>query len=873
MKAAAICAFCLLFPTVAFAADSTPTDAAKIDQAFGKVPLYFIENQGQIQSEDVAYFVQGAEKTLYFTNEGITFSLMGENQRWTVKLDFVGANPDVMPRGEDQQEAIFSYFKGKPEDWKTECPTYGKIVYEGLWPGIDLVYSGKVNELKSEFVVKPGIDPSKIRLVYSGATNVALSESGELVVSTPVGEFEDGAPFAYQNINGEQAEVSVAYALREHSESGSCEYGFEIGRYDKTLQLVLDPEMLIYCGYIGGTSHDLGTGIAVDSQGNAYVAGSTSSRETTFPVTVGPDLIYHGGRGDAFVARVNAQGTALDYCGYIGGNNTDKAFDIAVDSQGNAYVTGATYSDETSFPVIVGPDLTYNGNGDAFVARVNSQGTALDYCGYIGGDDYELAYGIAVDTQGNAYATGSTSSFQTSFPVLVGPDLTRDGYYDAFVARVNAQGTALDYCGYIGGDLGEAGYGIAVDSQSNAYVAGYTYSRSNFPVAVGPDLTNNGYADAFVTRVNSQGTALDYCGYIGGSWYEFGHDIAVDSQGRAYVTGWTGSDEATFPVAVGPDLTFNGGQNDDDAFVARVNSQGTALEYCGYIGGSYEDEGYGIAVESDGCAFVTGYTRSWETSFPVTVGPHLLHSQKYDDAFVARVTADGTGLDYCGFIGGRAYEGGTDIALDGLGNAYVTGWTRSPETTFPPFPVTVGPDLTYNGGENDAFVAKIPAYHVLLRSGNVLTGINNPKDVLFVNGTAGNGAYRTIVNPPGIPVTVAMRTPPGGPNPAGFALYAWPGESGPDDVAVQPYDIGTACFPMPLGSGVPYFPPYTLVNNIGYPFLLGNPMLPGIPLAPTYIIQNQYLNPGTWTLQGIIYDNNSLSGTVSLTNAIVLVQQ
>jgi Dockerin type I domain/Beta-propeller repeat len=353
--------------------------------------------------------------------------------------------------------------------------------------------------------------------------------------------------------------------------------------------------------------------------------------------------------------------------------------------------------------VTVGPDLTANGFSDAFVAKVNAAGTALVYCGYIGGDDDDTGNGIAVDSSGNAYVTGQTYSKETTFPVKVGPDLTQNGFSDAFVAKVNAAGNALVYCGYIGGSDDDVGYGIAVDSSGtsiSAYVTGLTYTTDGtFPVAGGPDLTQNGASDAFVAKVNAAGSALVYSGFIGGSADDQGYGIAVDGSGNAYVTGITASTQATFPVTGGPDLTSNGGT---DAFVAKVNAAGTALAYCGYIGGSSDDVGNGIAVDSSGNAYVTGFTTSTETTFPVTVGPDLT-SNRGGDAFVAKVNAAGTALVYCGFIGGSEIDVGLGIAVNGSG-AYVTGYTASTEGTFP---VTGGPDLSFNGGSFDAFVVKI----------------------------------------------------------------------------------------------------------------------------------------------------------------------
>jgi hypothetical protein len=692
----------------------------------------------------VAYYVQGNDKTLYFTPEGVTFALTdlttsteftqakerlgavpsllsseerGEARgRWIVKLDFVDAN-SVRPSGQAQTETVISYFKGSPDEWQTGLPTYSKIVYPDLWAGIDLVYSGTVNRLKQEFVVQPGADPARIRLAYNGA-NVRVNEAGQLEVSTPAGGFQDQAPVAYQVVDGQRVPVSVAYALESAATPGADEphpYGFQVGAYNPTLPLVIDPEVLVYCGYIGGNdgNGDFGTAIAVDTAGNAYVTGYAHSTEATFPVTVGPDLSFNGIQ-DAFVAKVKADGTGLVYAGYIGGNNYDYGYGIAVDSEGNAYITGDTESTQATFPVTVGPDLTFNspyGYRDAFVAKVNPDGTGLVYAGYIGGPGDETGYGIALDAAGNAYVTGVTTiitGYIDTFPVIVGPDLIRNGIFDAFVAKVKADGTGLVYAGYIGGSGIEFGEGIAVDSDGNAYVTGYTSStEATFPVTVGPDLTYNGGPtvspwDGFVAKIKADGTGLVYCGYIGGAEQDYGKDIAVDAAGSAYVTGYTNSTQATFPVVIGPDLTYNGDYW--DAFVTKVNADGTGYVYSGYIGGDEGDTGVSLAVDAAGNAYVAGGTSSTQATFPVVGGPDLTHNG-YDDAFVAKVKADGTQLLYAGYIGGTSGDNAHGIAIDSAGNAYIAGDTCTKDATFP---AIVGPDLTFNGTSGyDAFVAKV----------------------------------------------------------------------------------------------------------------------------------------------------------------------
>ncbi|MGZ5468200.1 MAG: DUF7948 domain-containing protein [Candidatus Aminicenantales bacterium] len=685
----------------------------RIHTDFGKVPLSFIPNKGQVDGQAV-FYVPGKDKTIYFTAEGLTFVLHGQREstpkRWVVKLDFVGSNPEAVPTSFEESGAVISYFKGKPDAWKTGLSASSRIIYRELWPGIDLMYYGTIDRMKYEFIVHPGADPSMIKLAYRGAESVILTQAGRLAVKTSLGGFEDDVPLAWQRIEKAPTDVPVTYTLEsEKGRAGNCThaFGFNVGEYDKRFPLVLDPAVLVYCGYIGGSGSDEGKAIAVDGSGNAYITGFAYDFEGTFPVTAGPDLTYNGEPSDAFVAKVNADGSGLVYCGYIGGNGWDEGRAIAVDSLGNAYVAGDTSS--TDFPVTPGSTLTYNGSIDAFMAKVNADGTDLVYSGHIGGANNENARGIAVDGSGNAYITGET--FSGDLPVAVGPDLTYNGGQDAYIAKVTAAGTGLVYCGYIGGWANQEGRAIAVDGSGNAYVTGNS-AEDDFPFKIGPGLTSRGMYDAFVAKVNPDGSDLVYAGYIGGLNDDVGLGIAVDGSGNAYITGYTDNSEASFPVTVGPDLTWNGGSS--DAFVAKVNADGSsALGYCGYIGGGPSglgpgnDRGNGIAVDLLGNAYVTGQTDSSEASFPATIGPDLTWNGG-NDAFAAKVNIAGTRLIYCGYIGGPEEDVGLGIALDGSGDAYVTGYTFSAETAFP---VTIGPDLTYNSGE-DAFAARISAYDI-----------------------------------------------------------------------------------------------------------------------------------------------------------------
>jgi hypothetical protein len=677
--------------------------------------FYFIPNRGQIDKR-VGFYVQGKDKALYFTPGGLTFVLGMASPVWVVKLDFVGGNPGVQPTAAENGKTTISYFKGQPPAWQTNLPTYTKIAYSNVWPGIDLIYSCEMNRLKYGFVIRPGADPSLIQFAYRGVAALEIDESGCLEVTTPAGKFQDDAPTAYQETDGQKTIIPVRYELaemqkgrrnpRRHrtaTESDSFAYGFWVGDHDRTKPLFLDPAVLVYCGYVGGSDADYARDVAVDSWGNAYVVGDTMSSDITFPVNIGADLSYNGGQ-DVFVAKVSADGKTIVYCTYIGGSGSEGAYGIAVDSAGNAYVGGCTSSDELTFPLKGGPDLTYNGNFDGFVAKLDSSGTNLDYCGYIGGSGDEYVHCITVDSGGNAFIGGSTTSDESTFPVIAGPDLTYNGGGDGFVAKVNSTGVSLVYCGYIGGSGDDNVSSIALDRDNNAYVsAGTNSDEATFPVKVGPDLNHNGGYDAYVAKVNPAGTDLIYCGYVGGSGFDLSCGIAVDSGGNAFIAGYTDSTEVTFPVIMGPDLAQNGGS---DVFVAKINAGGTGLIYCGFIGGVNNDfcwHNNSVAIDSSGNAYVLGYTYSDETSFPVVKGPDLSYNGDAD-VFVAKVSASGTVIKYCGYIGGVGQELGRGIVVDPAGNAYVSGRTSSTEATFP---VITGPDRTFNGGLYDAFVAKI----------------------------------------------------------------------------------------------------------------------------------------------------------------------
>ncbi len=682
------------------------------------LPLSFVPNRGQTDPR-VAFSVTGSRSSVFFTAGGVTISLAGPARPpagavsatgWSVRERFPGA-AIRRPVADRQAPGVVSYFRGPRSEWTTTVPTFASIRYSALWPGIDLVYAGPQGALESTYFVAPGSDPSRIRVAYDGAST-ALAPDGGIRVSTPVGGFTDSSPQAYQLVGGRRRAVSVRFVkLPDESSTPSGarttggQFGLALGRYEHSVPLVIDPVMIGYSGYIGGDQYEDPYGMAVDSAGHAYLMGATHSAENTFPVTVGPDVHYWG-KSDAFVCKIAVDGSALDYCGYIGGTRWDRGRAIAVDSTGAAYIVGDTKSrPKNSFPITVGPDLTFNGNADAFICKVTPDGSSLAYCGYIGGRRHDEAKAVAVDAAGNAYVTGGThSSAADGFPVTVGPDLTQNGMGDVWVGKVSADGTHMIFCGYIGGAEDEHARGIGLDANDNVYVSGSTGSTpvDGFPLLVGPDLTFNGKRDAFVSEVRADGTSLLYSGYVGGSGVEEVYGLRASPGGAAYIAGSTNSGDGTFPVKVGPQLTYGGGPR--DAFVTEVAPGGASLVYSGFIGGSgHDDARGGLDLDSGGHAYVTGAAGSKD--FPVVNGPDSSYNGGATDAFACEVSPDGSHFVFSGFIGGTGYEQGRGIAVNSAtGIVYVGGATSSHQGSFP---LKVGPDLTFNGGKTDGFVTSL----------------------------------------------------------------------------------------------------------------------------------------------------------------------
>jgi len=697
-------------------AAGTAASEASLANAYGRLPVSFEANHGQTDRR-VKFLSRGSGYDLFFTDDEAVLSLKKGNPERKqppspvgppvpgkrpssetadfLRMRLLGASPAVRVSGVDELPGKSNYFVGNdPAKWQTNVPTYAKVRYEEVYPGVNLTYYGNQRRLEYDFMVSCGADPKEIRLRFGGAKKLKIDEQGALVLETQRGAVRFEQPRAYQEMEGRKRAIEVKFALRE---SGTM--GFEVGSYDQARPLVIDP-VLIYSTYLGGSGHDTGNAIAVDLSGDAYVTGTTNS--TDFPTVNALQSMYHvGAEHNAFIAKINPSGSALIYSTYLGGSAGDTGNGIAVDSAGNAYVTGETAS--TNFPTVNALQPSNSGE-DAFVAELNPSGSALIYSTYLGGNGENSGNAIAVDSAGNAYVSGSTID-STNFPT-VNPLQPSNNYGDnTFVAKLNPGGSALIYSTYLGGDGYNFGNGIAADSAGNAYVTGTT-NASNFPTVNALQSSHGGAQgtfNAFIAKINANGSALVYSTYLGGNAGDGGgpsgtegQGIAVDSSGNAYVTGETSSTD--FPT-VNAIQSSCCGVFEYDAFIAKINASGSALVYSTYLGGGF-DGGNGIAVDSSGDAYVTGLTSD---TVP-TVNAVQSSNGGDENAFVAEINASGSALVYSTYLGGNSDNYGNGVAVDSSGNAYVTGATSAPD-----FP-TVNALQPSNGGGGfsfNAFVAKI----------------------------------------------------------------------------------------------------------------------------------------------------------------------
>jgi hypothetical protein len=589
--------------------------------------------------------------------------------------------------------------------WHSDVPNYKQLIAQNVYPGIDLKYYGTNSQLEHDFIVSPGTDYKQIAFHFDGQQDLSLDKDGNLILKTQNDELQLKTPITYQQTSSptgeskhtipshfELSDNTIAIALNsdyDHSQTliidpvliystylggsgddaavdivdadtnfvssaiDSSGNTYLTGATDSTNFPTSSPfqvsnsgskdafvaklnstgSALIYSTYLGGTGIDIVHGIAVDTSGNAYIAGETTS--TNFP-TNSPFQASNSAFDDAFVTKLNAAGSALTYSTYLGGNQGDLGRGITVDTSGNAYVTG--YTGSTNFPTSSPFQAAAGGGTDAFLVKFNSAGSTLTYSTYLGGSGQDIAYGVAIDSNNNAYIVGSTAS--TNFPTSSPFQASSNGLGDTFVAKFSASGTSLTYSTYLGGTSTDYATSVAADSSGNAFLTGQTLS-TNFPTSSPFQASNAGSGDAFITKLNSSGSALIYSTYLGGSiGAEAGNDIAIDINGNAYVVGSTLS--TNFPTS-SPSQANNAGNR--DAFITKLNAAGSALVYSTYFGGASNDIGTSIALSQAGNAYVAGNTTS--TDLPVVSPLQPSYGGGARDAFallLSETTVNVTGV-------------------------------------------------------------------------------------------------------------------------------------------------------------------------------------------------------------------------------------
>lgn len=589
---------------------------------------------------------------------------------------------------EDKTDAVYSFFSGPAENWRSGLPAYQKLVYREVWPGIDLSFHGFMDRLEYRLLLRPGAKPEDI-IMETGAERLNIDENGGLRAETGQAILHLGKPRAYQEIAGHRVDVPVVYHILDEGR-----YTFDPGPYQSGYPLIIDPLLrwstLLGTNGLDANGNDSAESICIDENGYIYVTGYTISLD--FPATAGTWDTSRDSSSDAFVTKLNPAGTALIYSTFLGGSGEDSGVDVT-SFYGSTWVAGNTSSYD--FPVTeeayVSPNRRWN---DVFVVRLDSTGSSLTFSTVIGGGDDDFAYGMAV-CDGNAYVTGHTAS--GDFPVTAGAFDTSYNGYDAFLFRLIPDGSQLDYSTFLGGSGYDIGMDVAVNWDScNAIVTGYSLS-ADFPVTSGAfSTTGNQNGSVFVTSFGNSGSSLVYSTHLG---YGYGTAIATDVSMNAYVTGYTTASD--FPTTAGAfDRTYNGGV---DGFVTKLNPAGSALVYSTFIGGPDREEPNDLVMDGARNVYVTGLTHS--TSNIASAGAFDTTRGNTPDAFVIKLNTEGSSRTFGTYLGANGYDSGHGIAVDSTGKVYVCGETQSTN-----FPVTAGAyDTTWNGGSRDAFVTRLNA--------------------------------------------------------------------------------------------------------------------------------------------------------------------
>lgn len=747
----------------AAAGHSQAAQRSEILRNYNRLPLSFEPNLGQSDPQ-VKFLAHGQGYGLFLTSTRALLSVsepaaQSAAQTHLLSLELLGANPAARVSPEDKIQGVSNYLLGdNPQRWHTNIPHYSRVGYAGIYPGVNLVYYGRQQQLEYDFMLAPGADPSHIQLQVEGAQALRLNRDGALELVLPGGAIQMRPPVAYQLAGAKKQLVAARYLLKEGNR-----IALRLGNYDRRRALVIDPQVS-YSSYLGGTGSETSPAIAVDSGFSAYLAGTTNSPTGSFPTTSGAFQTILKGTTNVFVTKFNSSGTGLIFSTYLGGTGADSAAGIAVDSGLNVFVAGTTTSSD--FPITPGkavPDSpAAAGTNHAFVTELNSSGTALAYSTYLAGNGVDVTRGVAVGPQaGTVFATGTTTS--GNFATVSKP--AGRGTSQFFVTKLNTanQGpNSLVYSTYVGGATPSTGAtdggGIAVDSAGDALITGGT-TYSDMPVfnAI-PSFPNggsgaglNGTENAFVAKLDPNGlfTSKSFLTYLGGNGTDIGNGIATDAGGNAYVTGSTSS--STFPVlaAAGSSIFQSTlGASGSNAFVTKVAAAGNSLIWSTYLGASATASGAAIAVDANQNTFVTG---SATTGLNVTSNAtQSSFAGGATDAFVGKFDISANpATAFVTYLGAGGDDRGTGIAVDINGNPYVAGDTTSATG----LSTTGAFQAALNGSASDAFVTHYIGISALSMTSTPATVSPNPMGI-------GNAAVFTftILNTGPDPATAVVFT-------------------------------------------------------------------------------------------------------------------
>ena len=685
------------------------------------VPFHFEANRGHF-APAARFVARGTGTTFFFLPGESVLALAGPDGPAVLRMRWIGARGDAPIVGEQPLAGRVNVFHGAdPRQWRTDVPTFGRIRYDDLYPGIDVAYYGNAGSVEHDLLVAPGADVAQARLAFEGADSEAIAANGDLAIAVGGRSVLLHAPLSYQEHDGVRHPVASRWTLDDAGHASIV-----VGDYDRRRPLVVDP-VLESSTFFGGNAEDGVNGLHVDASGVTF-GGNTAS--TDLPA---PDQAPNPGAADAFVAKLDASGTSLLSITYFGGSGEETERDLRVDANGDAYLFGETTS--TDLPTTEGAfDRSCGSDGacndplmpipDTFVAKFHA-GT-LVYATYLGGSGSDIAGKIAVDADAHAYVAGYTNSVDLpatdgAFDQTCGTDGNCNNVKrDCFVAKLDVDGANLAYLTYLGGSAFDRCFGIDVDASGRAVVVGSTFS-ADFPATPGafdttcgndgacdsggPDATAD---DGFVAMLDPEGANLVYATFLGGSGNgdamidEYGWAVRVDADGHATVVGET--DSSDFPTPNGARTSFGGGIL--DAFVARLDPTGAALEYATYLGGTGTDQGLAVASDALGRLVVTGVTDSIDfprnEALPGPGNECANCGQGFTEGFVTMLDAGGDEFVFSTFLGGSSSDYVPGVAVFGS-SIYLLGDTYSAD-----FPTRAALQWVHGAGANyDAFVARI----------------------------------------------------------------------------------------------------------------------------------------------------------------------